>query len=105
MEVYKAKILGFRGNWLSGLATLILEDSEGSGGASQIHCENAATVRALQGAFGNVIGEGHTVNNNGGFVGREVYYSMDDMDLILECFTPVEDASEELIDYYNKERA
>jgi len=104
MEVYKATILAFSGNWMSGIATLLLEDSEGSGGASEIFCENAQTVRCLEGAFGNVIGEGHTVNNDGGFVGKEIYYSMDPMDLLLECFTPVEDASPELIDYYNKER-
>ena len=103
-KIFKARILGFKGSWMSGLGALLLEDLDDSGGPPMIHCENAPTVRALEGAFGNVIGNAHDVNNEGGHIGKEIYYSFDDMGLILECFTPVEDAPQELIDYYNEER-
>jgi len=103
VKVFKARILGFQGSWMSGLATLILEDLDGYGPPA-VHCENAQTVRCLEGAFGNVIDNNHSVNPEGGHVGKEIFYSMDDMGLVLECFTPVDEASDELIDYYNKER-
>lgn len=99
MEIMKDRIIALQGSWGSGLATLVLEND-------QVFCENGATVRALDAAFGNVIGEGHTIDNKkGGHVGKEIYYSLDAMGMLLEAFTPVEDASEELINAYEKERS
>ena len=72
---------GFRGSWGSGLGYLIID---GVG----VPCENAPTVRALEGAFGDVIAEGHTVSQKG-IVGKEIYYSMDGF--VLCGFTPVDD--------------
>ena len=103
VKVFKAKIVAFQGSWQSGLASLVLEDLDGYGPPS-VYCENAQTVRCLEGAFGNVIDDNHSVNPEGGHVGKEIYYSLDDFGLILECFTPVEEASQELIDFYEKER-
>lgn len=97
MEIMRGTIRGIQGSWGSGLATLILDNA-------QVHCENAATVRAMEAAFGNVIGQGHTINNEtGGHVGREIYYSLDEFGLILAAFTPVEEASDELIEAYEKQ--
>jgi len=96
-EVYRGKIIGFRGSWLSGLATLIVEDFDR--GEIAIPCDNGATVRALEDAFGNVIAEGHTVNNEA-IQGKEIYYSMDDMGLVLGGFTPVEDATPQIVEAY-----
>jgi hypothetical protein len=99
MEVHRGKIQLFSGVWMSGLAQLTIEDDRR--GLVVVHCENAPTVRALEGAFGNVIGEGHTVNPRGGHVGREVYYSVDAIG-VLDGFTPVEEAPPEVVRRYEE---
>jgi len=98
MEIRKGKLIQFGGSWGSGLGTLEIEDSE-TGEREQVHCDNSATVRALEAAFGNVITPVHTANG-GGYKGREVYWSYDELGLVLGGFTPVEDASPELVDHY-----
>jgi len=91
MEIRKGRLIQFRGSWGSGLGTLEIEDSE-TGEREHVPCDNGATVRALEAAFGNVITDGHTANG-GGYKGREVYWSLDELGLVLEGFTPVEDGS------------
>jgi hypothetical protein len=94
MEIMKDRIVALRGSWGSGLATLIME-------GNQVFCENGPTVRAMDACFGNVIGEGHTIDNEkGGHVGREIFYSLDEMGITLGGFTPVEEASDELLAAY-----
>jgi hypothetical protein len=80
-QMQRGTITGFRGSWLSGIAYL---EIDGVG----VPCENAPTVRALEGAFGDVIAEGHTVSQEA-IVGKEIYYSMDGF--VLCAFTPVDD--------------
>jgi len=74
-------IEAFYGNWLSGLASLMIS-------GKIVHCDNAPTVRALDGCFGNVITASHTVNQKA-IKGKDIVYSTDG--LILEAFTPTED--------------
>ena len=100
MEYRKGRLIQFGGSWGSGLATLEIEDSE-TGVHELVPCDNGATVRALESAFGDVITEAHTANGDG-YKGREVYWSLDEFGLVLEAFTPVEDASPELVDCYQK---
>lgn len=102
MEVCRGRIMAFHGSWMSGLGCLEIDDADR--GLVQVPCENASTVRALDACFGDVIGENHCVNPAGSHVGREVYYSMDDMGLVLEAFTPVEEACDELVEAYKSER-
>ena len=102
IKIRKGVIKGFSGSWGSGLAFLQIQDSE-TGVISITPCDNGATVRALQSAFGNVIGEGHTVKSDGGFLGQEIYYTLTDYG-IMEAFTPVEEADIELIEMYEKQR-
>jgi len=100
MEVFKGTILGLGGTWMSGLAHMRIRDERR--GEVVVHCDNGATVRALEGAFGNVIGEGHTINNEtGGHIGKEVYYSTDDFG-ILAAFMPVDEAPPELVRIYEE---
>lgn len=94
MEIKKGKLIQFGGSWGSGLGLLEIKDSE-TGVCERVPCDNGATVRALEAAFGNVITEGHTANGNG-YRGQEVYWSYDELGLVLGGFTPVEDASPEL---------
>lgn len=72
----------FVGSWSSGLGYLVID-------GTPIPCENPATVRALDGCFGDVIQPGHTLLSES-FEGREVVYSVDDLGLLLG-FTPIED--------------
>jgi hypothetical protein len=58
MKLHRATIEGFAGSYGSGLATLQLSDGP------QL-CDNGPTVRALESAFGDCIGEGHTCSLNG----------------------------------------
>ena len=94
MEIRKGRLIQFGGSWGSGLGTLEIEDSE-TGEREYVHCDNGATVRALEAAFGNVITAAHTANG-GGYKGREVYWSLDELGLVLEGFTPVEDGLPDL---------
>jgi len=94
VEIKKGKLIQFGGSWGSGLGLLEIKDSE-TGVCERVPCDNGATVRALEAAFGNVITEGHTANGNG-YRGQEVYWSYDELGLVLGGFTPVEDASPEL---------
>jgi len=52
----------------SGIATLWIETTDGT---KRVLCENAPTVRALDAMFENVIGPGHSVNQEA-IVGKEV---------------------------------
>lgn len=81
--VYRGIIDGFVGSWMSGLGTLVVS-------GVPVHCENGATVRALDSCFGNVISPGHSVNNKA-IQGKDIVYSMDEMGLILEAFTPTKE--------------
>lgn len=97
----RGKILAFHGSWMSGLATLVIEDFVTKEQVS-VYCENGPTVRALEGCFGNVIGNAHSVKGDGGHVGKEVYYSTDELG-ILNGFTPVDAASDEIIGLFNSQ--
>jgi len=94
VENRKGRLIQFHGSWGSGLATLEIEDVE-TGVNELVPCDNGATVRALETAFGDVITEGHTANGDG-YKGREVYWSLDELGLVLEGFTPVDDAPTDL---------
>ena len=98
MEIRKGSLVQFHGSWGSGLGTLEIEDSE-TGERELVPCDNGATVRALEAAFGDVITPGHTANGDG-YKGQEVYWSCDEFGLVLEGFTPVEDAPPELVEHY-----
>jgi hypothetical protein len=82
-------IKGFSGNWNSGIGHLIIEDME-SGHKSAVPCENGPTVRALQSAFGDVIGDAHDIKNGGGHINQKIEWDYDDMGLMLGWFAPVE---------------
>ena len=77
----KGTIVGFNGSWMSGLATLILEDD-------QVFCDNGATVRVLDAAYPGFITEGHRVDDSV-IRGKVIYYDTDFMG-VLEAFTPEE---------------
>ena len=94
MEIRKGRLIQFQGSWQSGLGSLEIEDSE-TGAHELVPCDNGATVRALEDAFGDVITEGHTANGDG-YKGQEVYWSLDEFGLVLGGFTPVADAPPDL---------
>ena len=114
MEIQKGIITGFSGSWMSGLGYIHIQDSDEPWINQSIPCDNASTVRALDARFGNVIGPGHTVNNdpeqrrdeNGrflpkpGHLGKEIFWSYDEIGMIFGGFTPVEEASPELVEAY-----
>ena len=83
MILHRGIIEGFSGSWGSGLGYLIV-----SGRA--IPVDNGATVRALDAAFGNVIAEGHTVDQSA-FVGQDIVYAMDEFGLVMAGFVPVDE--------------
>lgn len=100
--IYKGKIISFHGTWMSGLATLEIEDYDR--GIIFAPCDNAPTARALDSAFGGVIGDAHTVLQDA-IQDKEIYYGMDDMGLVLGFIIPVENATSELIDAYERTKA
>ena len=73
-------IQDFRGSWSSGLAELVID-------GQAIPCDNAATVRALDALFGDVIGPGQTVRLQA-IRGKRVAYRLDDQGLVLEALAP-----------------
>ena len=102
MEIRKGKLVQFRGSWGSGLANLEIEDSE-TGVPELVPCDNGATVRALEAAFGDVVTDGHTANGDG-YKGQEVYWAYDELGLVLGGFTLIEDAPPELAEHYKINR-
>ena len=78
----RGTIQGFGGNHLSGIGFLIVD-------GKKIPCDNAPTVRALDAAFGGVIGPGHNVDNNT-IRGKEIVYETDWLGL-LEWFVPADE--------------
>ena len=79
--MYRGTIDGFSGSWGSGLGFLIID-------SQIVPCDNAATVRALDACFGDVIAPGNTVSQES-IVGREIRYSVG-LWGVLEAFSPVE---------------
>lgn len=73
----------FRGNYYSGLGVIQIS-------GEVINCENAQTVRSLEGCFGGIIGPQHTASIPDHVRSREVVYSVDDMGILLG-FTPIEE--------------
>jgi hypothetical protein len=93
--IEKGTITGFAGTHMSGLGYLLID-------GMPIPCENAPTVRALEGCFGKVIGGEHNVLPDGGHLGQEIYYSTNAFG-ILEFFAPVDQAPDELVEAYNED--
>jgi hypothetical protein len=77
----------FHGSWGSGLGHLVIEDIE-TGLVQGVPCDNGPTVRALESAFGNVIGDAHDVSQQGGHVGQEIYWDWDEFGMTMGGFTP-----------------
>lgn len=100
---HRGTILGFAGSYMSGLGHLVIEDDRR--GVVSVPCDNGPTVRALQAAFGDVIAPGHSVDSEGGHVGKRAYYCYDDLGLILAGFVPVDEAPSELEEAYENEEA
>lgn len=100
--IRKGTIKGFYGSWGSGLATLVIQDEE-TGQIEEIPCDNGATVRALDAAFGDVITENHAVNVEA-IRGKAIYWGMDDFGLTLAWILPVGEANAELRKTYRRQR-
>jgi len=79
--VHRGIIEAFFGSWMSGLGSLLVS-------GCPVHCDNAPTVRAMDGCFGNVIAAGHTVNQKA-IRGKDIVYSTDGF--VLEGFTPTKE--------------
>lgn len=88
-EVEFGTIVGFRGSWGSGIGFLLLEDEEGN--PVSVPCENAATVRCLEAAYGDIITEGHSVDNEALAAGRHLIAYSTDFAGVLDGFTPIEE--------------
>jgi len=97
-EFHYGKIVCLQGSWGSGLATLIVLNRDGV--MVSIPCDNAPTVRALDGAFGDFIAPGHTFNNEA-IAGKEIIYSYDETGIILGGITPIENL-DELMERYEE---
>lgn len=100
-KIRKGEIIGFQGSWMSGLGTLIVKNLD-TGRVENISCENAPTVRAFENAFGDIIQAGHTADFSK-IKGKRIFYSVGDFG-IFEGFTPVEQASSELVEAYKKQK-
>jgi len=98
-KIHKGTIVEFVGSWSSGLATLRIEDAEGI--THNVPCDNGPLGRALISAFG-ANGGGHTIDNTA-IRGKEIYWAWDDMGLYMSAFTPVEEASPELVEAYENQ--
>lgn len=99
MTIRKGTIVRMDGSWMSGIGELVIDEQrKGRVERVGVTCENAQTVRSLNACFGNVIGEGHTINNEtGGHLGKEIFFSVDGIG-ILDGFTPVESAPPEMVE-------
>ena len=97
--IKKGEIMDFQGSWGSGIATMVIKREDGK--IERVPCENTQTTRALDSAYGG-IEAGHSFNVKN-IKGKEIYYSMDDMGLVMGGFMPVEQADQELETKYLKQ--
>ena len=93
--IYRGEIESIGGQPMSGLLTMVI-------GGHVVHADNGPTIRALDAAFGGVIGAGHSFNSDA-VIGKEVYWVFDDMGLTLGGFCPVDSASDELIEAFESQ--
>lgn len=98
--VQKGTIQGFEGSLGSGLAILVIKKENGK--IDRVSCDNAPTVRALESAYGNVIGAGHTASTKN-IKGKEIFYDYTGWGS-LAGFVPVEGAPPELLEEYRKQK-
>jgi len=98
--IHKGTIRGFSGSWGSGLASVVIENSNGF--AVMVPVENGAFVRAAEDAFGNVIAPGHTVNVDA-LAGQEIFYWFDELGMLMSGFLPVAEADEEFEEQYRSQ--
>lgn len=99
-KIHRGTLIQFSGTWGSGLGFLTIQDDDL--GRVSVPCDNGCTVRALEGAFGNTIGGGHSVKRNAGYKGKRVYWSYDEFGLTLGGFTPVKAAGKEIKKLYKE---
>ena len=88
MKGQTGSIQDFKGSWNSGIAFLTVKHEDGT--TQLIYCDNAATVRALDSLFGNVIGNGHTVNV-GAIKGKKIVYGLDECGFVLAWMRRLEE--------------
>jgi hypothetical protein len=98
--IKKGQIMGFEGSWGSGIATLTLKGEDGR--IVNIPCDNGPTVRSLESAYGNIIGESHTASIKN-IKGKWIYYDTEEWGT-LAGFTPEEEATPEVIEAYEKSK-
>ncbi len=84
-------IVDLSGNWMSGLAQLIVDDDEI--GLTMIPCDNAPTIRALADMFGDdFITAGHTFDTKK-IIGKRIKYTIDSYGL-LESVHPYDETDD-----------
>lgn len=99
--IRKGRIIGIFKERGSGLAMLAIEDDRR--GKRLIPCDGNPTARAFDEAFGGFIVGGHSTRNDA-IVGESIYYTVDSIGL-LETFTPVDRAPQEMIAEYERTTA
>lgn len=96
----KGKIVEVEGSWMSGLATLVVEDEEGN--RHTIHADNGPLFRSLERYFGDVIKAGRTADTDN-VEGKWIYYEVTPWDT-LAGFVPAERAPTEVKEKYKREK-
>ena len=91
-KIIKGTIAGISGDALSKLWTLHFEDG------SSAKIGSGSGVRQLAACYGAIEGTSDLI---GKIKGKEIFYSVNDMG-VMEGFSPVEEASEELLEEYKQ---
>jgi hypothetical protein len=89
MNIFKGKIVSFKGSQDSGIGYLNIKDSA-TGLVFSVPCEKTPTIRALENCFGNVISSDRRVNKVGGHTFQEIFWFYDQDGGILKGFVPVD---------------
>lgn len=101
MPIQLGTIRGFHGTWGSGISQLEIEDADGQ--ITMVPCDNGETARSLEAAFGDVIAPNHNVDEAGGHIGQGIYWTWDEMGLMMAGFMPIDEAGPELIEEYERQ--
>ena len=98
----KGTITGLSGHPMSGLWQLLIEpelDDMLAGCPNIVHISSGYGVRQLAEAFGATEGKGDLMEK---ITGKEIYYSTDAFG-VMDGFTPVAEASPELVEAYESQ--
>ena len=100
MKILKGKIVDFKSSRDSRIGYLSIKDS-GTGLVFSVPCDSKSIAEDLEEYFGDVISSTGKINEVGGHIFQEIFWSYDQDGRLFGSFVPVDKASDDIVDHNN----